>query len=58
MTDKPECERCTKIQAAIDRGLSPHAAREEYGWDECAADDCPMQSRPYRFRRLQRHDNY
>lgn len=42
MTAKPDCERCRRIQAAIEQGLSPHAAREENGWDECEKDDCPM----------------
>ncbi len=47
MTDKPDCERCQRIKSAIEQGLSPDAAREENGWDECSSDDCPMLPRPY-----------
>jgi hypothetical protein len=50
MTDHPDCARCRRIESAIERGLSRHAAREEEGWDECARDDCPMLSRPYRLK--------
>jgi len=52
MTGKPDCERCRRIQAAVDGGLSPHDAREANGWDECAADGCPMLPRPYVFKTL------
>ena len=47
MTDQPDCARCQRIESAIERGLSRHAAREEEGWDECSRDDCPMLPRPY-----------
>jgi len=47
MTVKPDCERCRRIQAAIEHGRSLHAAREENGWDECSEDDCPVLPRPY-----------
>ncbi len=50
MNDKPECQRCQRIRSAIQHGLSPHAAREEHGWDECARDDCPMLPGPYRLK--------
>ena len=43
MTDMSSCERCQRIQVAIEQGLSPHLAREENGWDKCSKDDCPMQ---------------
>jgi hypothetical protein len=46
---KPECDRCRKIQAAIDEGMSPHEAREAHGWDECSEDDCPMVPLPFGF---------
>jgi hypothetical protein len=52
MNDKPECQRCQRIRSAIEQGLSPHAAREENGWDECARDDCPMLPGPYRLKSL------
>jgi hypothetical protein len=42
MTDKSDCERCQRIQAAIDQGVPPYEAREVHGWDECSQDDCPM----------------
>jgi hypothetical protein len=47
MTAKPNCERCQRIKSAIEHGRPPHAAREENGWDECSADDCPMLPKPY-----------
>jgi hypothetical protein len=47
MTDKPDCLRCQRIKSAIEQGLSPQAAREENGWDECSRDECPMLPRPY-----------
>jgi hypothetical protein len=47
MTDKPDCVRCQRIKSAIEQGISPHAAREENGWDECSRDGCPMLPRPY-----------
>ena len=47
MTGKPDCERCQRIKSAIERGLSPHVAREENGWDECSQDDCPMLPKLY-----------
>ena len=47
MIEKKDCERCQRIKSAIDHGLSPHAAREENGWDECSRDECPMLPRPY-----------
>jgi hypothetical protein len=47
MIEKPDCERCQRIQSAIDQGLSPDAAREENGWDECSQDDCPMLPKLY-----------
>ena len=50
MIDKSGCERCQRIKAAIERGLSAHEAREANGWDECATDDCPMLPRPYRIK--------
>jgi hypothetical protein len=50
VTDKPDCERCRRIKSAIEQGLSPHAAREENGWDECSQDDCPMLPKPYGFK--------
>jgi hypothetical protein len=50
MTDKPYCERCRRIQAAIDHGIPPYEAREANGWDECSEDDCPMLPRPYSFK--------
>src|SRR5215470_10144193 len=42
MTAKPNCERCQRIKSAIERGCPADVAREENGWDECSADDCPM----------------
>jgi len=48
MIEKPYCERCQRINSAIEQGLSPDAAREENGWDECSQDDCPMLPRPWR----------
>ena len=50
MRDKPDCERCRKIQTAIDQGAPSHEAREANGWDECPEDDCPMLPRPYSFK--------
>jgi hypothetical protein len=50
MTDKPDCERSRRIKSAIEQGLSPDAAREENGWDECSRDDCPMLPKPYGFK--------
>ena len=50
MNHKPECQRCQRIKSAIHHGLSPHAAREEHGWDECAQDDCPMLPGPYKLK--------
>jgi len=47
MIRKPDCERCRKIQAAIDEGMPPHEAREENGWDECEKDDCPIMPHPF-----------
>jgi hypothetical protein len=48
MIEKPDCERCQRIKSAIDQGLSPDAAREANGWDECWQDDCPMLPAPWR----------
>ncbi|HEV3446896.1 MAG TPA: hypothetical protein VG099_19820 [Gemmataceae bacterium] len=48
MIEKPDCERCQRIKSAIDQGLSPDAAREANGWDECSQDDCPMLPAPWR----------
>ena len=48
MTDKSDCERCQRIQAAIDQGVPPYEAREVHGWDECSQDDCPMLPAPWR----------
>ena len=48
MIEKPDCERCQRIKSAIEQGLSPDAAREENGWDECSQDDCPMLPAPWR----------
>ena len=48
MIEKPDCERCQRIKSAIEQGLSPDAAREENGWDECSQDDCPMLLAPWR----------
>jgi hypothetical protein len=50
MTGRPNCDRCRRIQAAIDEGLSPHEAREANGWDECAEDGCPILPKPYVFK--------
>jgi hypothetical protein len=50
MRDKPDCERCRKIQTAIDQGTPSHEALETNGWDECPEDDCPMLPRPYSFK--------
>jgi hypothetical protein len=50
MTAKPNCERCQRIKAAIERGCPPDEAREQNGWDECSADDCPMLPKPYGFK--------
>ena len=47
MSDKPDCKRCQRIEAAIEQGLSRDAAREQYRWDECARDHCPMVPRTY-----------
>ena len=49
MTAKPNCERCQRIKSAIERGRPADVAREENGWDECSADDCPMLPKPYSF---------
>ncbi len=54
MTDQPDCARCRRIESAIERGLSRHAAREENGWDECSRDDCPMLPRPYSLKTCRR----
>ena len=48
MINKPDCERCRRIKSAIDQGLSPDAAREANGWDECSQNDCPMLPMPWR----------
>jgi hypothetical protein len=48
MIEKSVCERCQRIESAIEQGLSRDAAREENGWDECSQDDCPMLPRPRR----------
>jgi hypothetical protein len=48
MIEKPDCERCQRIKSAIEQGLSPDAAREANGWDECSQDDCPMLPAPWR----------
>ncbi len=47
MSAKSDCERCQKIQSAIDQGTPSREAREANGWDECPKDDCPMLPRPY-----------
>ena len=47
MSEKPDCKRCQRIEAAIEQGLSRDAAREQYRWDECARDHCPMVPRTY-----------
>ena len=47
MRGKPDCERCRKIQSAIDQGIPSYEAREANGWDECPEDDCPVLPRPY-----------
>jgi hypothetical protein len=49
---KESCDRCRRIQAAIDEGMSPHEAREANGWDECAEDYCPMLPKPYVFKSI------
>ena len=49
MTAKPNCERCQRIKSAIERGRPADVAREENGWDECSADDCPMLPKTYGF---------
>ena len=49
MTAKQNCERCQRIKSAIERGCPADVAREENGWDECSADDCPMLPKPYGF---------
>ena len=54
MTDKPDCVPYQRIKSAIEQGLSPHAAREENGWDECSQDECPMLPRPYSLKLPQR----
>ena len=51
MTAKPNCERCQRIKSAIERGCPVDDAREQNGWDECSADDCPMLPKPYGFNR-------
>ena len=38
------------MQTAIEQRLSPRAAREDYGWDECSKDGCPMQPKAYGFK--------
>ena len=55
MTAKPNCERCQRIKSAIERGCPPDAAREENGWDECSADDCPILPKPYAFNTYSGH---
>jgi hypothetical protein len=52
MIEKPDCERCQRIKSAIDQGLSPDAAREENGWDECSQDGCPMLPKLYGLKTL------
>jgi hypothetical protein len=47
MTDQLDCERCRKIQVAMDQGVPPHEARGANGWDECERDDCPMVPLPF-----------
>jgi hypothetical protein len=47
MGHNPDCERCRKIQAAIDEGVPPYEAREANNWDECEEDDCPMTPKPF-----------
>jgi hypothetical protein len=49
MTAKPNCERCQRIKTAIEQGAASEVAREENGWDECSADDCPMLPKSYTF---------
>jgi hypothetical protein len=49
---KANCDRCRRIQAAIDDGVPAHEAREVNGWDECAADNCPMLPKPYVFKTI------
>ena len=50
MIAKPNCERCHRIKSAIEQGCPAEVAREENGWDECSADDCPMLPKPYGFK--------
>ena len=50
MIATPNCERCQRIKSAIERGCAADVAREENGWDECSADDCPMLPKPYGFK--------
>jgi len=50
MTAKPTCERCQRIKSAIEQGRPADMAREENGWDECSADDCPMLPKPFEFK--------
>ena len=54
MIEKPDCERCQRIKSAIEQGLSPDAAREENGWDECSRDHCPMLPGPYSLKTYRR----
>jgi len=55
MTAKPNCERCQRIKSAIERGCAADVAREENGWDECSADDCPMLPKTYGFNTYSGH---
>ena len=55
MTAKPNCERCRRIKSAIERGCPADVAREENGWDECSADDCPMLPKTYGFNTYRGH---
>jgi hypothetical protein len=49
MTSKRDCDRCQRIKSALEQGRPPYTAREENGWDECSADDCPMLPNAYGF---------
>ena len=55
MIAKPNCERCQRIKSAIERGCTADVAREENGWDECSADDCPMLPKTYGFNTYSGH---
>ena len=44
MTERPNCDRRWRIQAATDEGLLPQDAREANGWAEYAEDGCMVKN--------------